>query len=1258
MTNKILTSLLIFSLTSCLGGNKRGNETKALTKGSQNPNSKAYKAFVNRNCIKDLFSQGQDDNLYGLECIEGKILEIKTSKTGDFVSTSEVSNSEKDLKIDKNINFKNKFYRLSYNILKSKADATKIPFLLNFLPTNEEFYGKKDTKYRIIFKPQGNYLTLFKASKNLNDIPYRERTSLKVFRNGEMINYESDKEKKGDYYAVPFIGYPISYCRAETNINDNSGEKRFDNRANCTKTHLRNESYIKVGIHAKANYNFLTSFKKDLFPSNYFDGLWYFSSGPVESFLNVGEIAPGDAFLVKMEKANNKFNLRNMSGNVEERNREILGEIPVKWREFEADQKGNEQFVQFGEKNRDERDYSQRPYLQIDFNDIPGIESLVDLTLTKDYLSYTYKILFNDHVVKWKVSLRRAVSVDTAGFVPKRWFLSDQNQFFGFMLATPQDEAKQAEVTESELLDHFRKISFNTSLNTEEEKNSKTKTIKWHFSNNSTKDPEYREVAKKAVEIYDQAFKHISKNSDKKIRVKLIEDEEKDLGDLRYNIINLVKTRDIVAPTGPGILLGRAPSYVNPDTGQIIGTTANIFIHNKEKYSDTAVRNYIRYEIFQKDKKTEEENEIHATSPFLRSQIQNKCPEVNKFIQRIKEPSKPIKQNKELNDKEIIISCGKQITKLALLSLILHEMGHSFGLAHNFKASVDHKNYYQSKEEIKSIFPDIDHLDEEIAQFSSVMDYGHHESPPMLYLGKYDLTALRYLYLDEMESKDGTFFSMNTNPDVKQQKALTKERLQNGKDYQTCSDWQQARIPMCYLYDYGKNPEEIIKNDIASLKRRLNHFRYRYDKEELTFLQQIRFDGTYAIAFPGGILGLPALTRIQLLHEQWITLRDSYLNSIYQQNQFSYILNNSDIINRYKSTLKKGLAESEDLKTEYDLYHPIRTKLFETVMEILDLEEMKCHVTDSTGKEHRLALNYIRDLLKQNYVNNPYIEDCYSSQVLEFFQKNQLTFIKQAGYENFSSYLLRTGSATKYDVIPISQLLVNTRRILEDKTFVNTSVLTPGNIINTSFSRWIDEPDILKEFYLKSQKTLLDQEENKTLFDSLRATARFQTAILSLITILRSPDKRHYLAEHLENIQSVRFETGTDSDSFDNRVIEPLQRGISIQNIEIPFLIEFYNSNKNLELNKFENALKKKQEVFIDPAGQSFIIPFKTDNFSAKLIKKYNEVSEKLEKLEQKPNLSVLEAIHKEELNSYKEILPMIIDFTRKMTLESLVKAG
>ncbi|MDE0091790.1 MAG: zinc-dependent metalloprotease, partial [Oligoflexia bacterium] len=683
-------------------------------------------------------------------------------------------------------------------------------------------------------------------------------------------------------------------------------------------------------------------------------------------------------------------------------------------------------------------------------------------------------------------------------------------------------------------------------------------------------------------------------------------------------------------------LLGIAPSYVNPDTGQIIGTTSNIIIHNQETQFDRAVRNYIRYEIFQRDKRTDEENEIHVVSPYLKQQISKRCPEVTNFIRLIENTQNQLKPRRDINDREIIISCGKKLTKQALLGLILHEMGHSFGLAHNFKASVDSENYYQSEKEIHSIFSNTDHV-EEIAHSSSVMDYTRDDYQGMEYLGKYDLAALRYLYLDEMELKDGSFLAVNINPDPKQQTALKEDILQKRKAYLHCSDFglnpeELVKDPLCYPHDYGSSPKEIAEINFLSLKSILNLVRYRYDLDEDLFKNHALVRNNTTSYLLGRTLK-NSLKHTILFYNRWLNLRNNYLESLHRLDEVSYILGDQSSIKEYQELLKKGLANKD-----YALYYPLRDLFPKMVLELMDLDEMKCHVRDSEGKEHHLVLENIKNLLRYNYGNSLYVEDCYSSSVFSFFSENNLSLIKQSGYENFISYYPETSSQAKWDVLPISSMLEPFGR----NTFVSYKM------INGDLLHWWNEPDWLKTLTLKAQENILDFEKNKTVFESEKSNILLHSALAGLTNTLSTPDKKHILAEHENNMRFVKYEKGTGPSSFYKQVTEPLGKGISIENIEVPFLTAVYNQYvEERSQMEFLTYLLKRTDTVNNEPEQIVIIPFEPNSFSTQVITKYNQTLRQLANLEKRTELSATEELHKEALKQHSKSLLGIIETIR-----------
>ncbi|MCZ0933237.1 MAG: zinc-dependent metalloprotease, partial [Oligoflexia bacterium] len=1122
-----------------------------------------------------------------------------------------------------------------------------------------------------------------------------ERTSLKIFREDkkgemEMRDYhaKSYKRQKGDYYAVPFIGYPIQYCKPEAKVvND---VEYLENRLNCEDSHLRSGDYIRVTKKPK-KYDYKVELKKDLFPSEYFEGLWYFSEGSIEAPNPNGQVYYKDEddrfknmHLIALRKEGDRFNLIDMSGDVQEKTRNSLpNPLLVKRHSFEMAQNGNGLWESLGERKKERGDKIKRPYAQIDFESLTITDKetfsgtavkgeLIELIIEPDYLSYVHKITHNGNTFKWKTSYARAQDADkdclkNTGFDenclkakimtrerinPRRWFREDHEKVFGIMPTIPQDEIKRAETTETERGSHIKMIRFNTRLNTEEEKRTRTKTIKWYFSKNSTKDPDYREVAEKAVRIYDQAFEHLSQGRDRRIKIELVKEEEKDLGDLRYNIINLVQSESI----GDGGLLGVAPSYANPDTGQIIGTTANILIHNQELLFDGIVRNYIRYEVFQKDKRTPAENEMHVVTPYLRGQIERECPDVKGFISKIKALEPRVKPRRELNDKEIIISCGKKLTQQALLELVLHEMGHSFGLAHNFKASVDSENYYKTEDEIRAVFPKIDI--EGLALSSSVMDYKPSAFLIMDYLGKYDLAALRYLYFDEIEMEDGSFadLKIETDPE-KQQSILTKNTLQKRKKYLNCADWQIGKQIMCRKWDYGSNPKEIVQNYILTVKRFSNVFRYRYDLQESLFYNE-QIPEKFRVQVNLQIRTFPFnQTFSQLLeyYKEWLKLRDNYLEV--QNKDFVYILDDNKSIDDYTDTIEKGMKGDG----EYELYYSVREEISDFLMELADLDVMKCHFTELGGQEHKFSLDLIKDRLSYKHGNDLYLEDCRSPQVLDFFETNRLALNGQAGYEDFVSYYpMRGNGLFKWDVWPISMFWMY---VLQPGFFTGQLVKTP---LHQLYELMLTaEPDKLKELSLKIQKQILDSEKNQTLFNTIYNEWLIELTIAGVNTMLENPKDESFLKQHIDNVNSMSYKIGTGSKSFDKEVMQSIRNlegeelKEALSNLNSSFLetahkeyVKF-KSDRPTEYSdlSFQDYLLDREDT-VNKLNQFLLVPLKKDSFLAQVFIKYNKTIGHLNKLRTKTELSDLENLYKMALEQHLDLLQQYIDNRVEVTQE------
>ena len=359
--NKFFFAFLLsvsLSFSSCVKDVYTKIDPVRINKDIKNGNiTKDVQDIINNNCVTDRFAQGQDDNLYGRVCIEDKHLVIKTNQTGSAVATSASISPDKSkvdgLRLEKALSFINKVFDMKYEILKNKGDDKKIPFLRKFLTENERFLGSLSQKYNIIFETRGNYLVLFKASKDLNQLPYIERTS-------------AVKTKDGKFHMVPFLGYPIEYCNPEI-IKNRQGEKSREHRLNCEGNSSKSAQYIRVNMRGKKLYNYYSrgkDDKKDLFPSSYFEGEWFFSESAIETQDRDPHLPPFSSHLIKFNKTTGTLEMLDVSGDVDEKNRELEGKLLVSWLDYEMDRDG-ENFNTFGERTINYNDPTTRPYVVI-----------------------------------------------------------------------------------------------------------------------------------------------------------------------------------------------------------------------------------------------------------------------------------------------------------------------------------------------------------------------------------------------------------------------------------------------------------------------------------------------------------------------------------------------------------------------------------------------------------------------------------------------------------------------------------------------------------------------------------------------------------------------------------------------------------------------------------------------------------------------------------------------------------------------------
>lgn len=259
-------------------------------------------------------------------------------------------------------------------------------------------------------------------------------------------------------------------------------------------------------------------------------------------------------------------------------------------------------------------------------------------------------------------------------------------------------------------------------------------------------------------------------------------------GDIRYNFINIVDTPDKAG------LLGYGPMSVDPTTGEIIRATTNIYLSSITNYATkSAILLEHAEKIYQEKDEQESSGNINSLLEHELASMSNKelttahnnnlltainhnldshTADALSFISKDQKNSKeqffaernacfsaldemPYARLSEQTKKMSFLDKVRYLTEHIFEATLKHELGHNFGLRHNFMAGADALNYPPNFWNISSD----DHLDrsgfsKEELRSSSIMDYHMNFNGDFSGLGPYDYAALLAGYAQKFEVFD------------------------------------------------------------------------------------------------------------------------------------------------------------------------------------------------------------------------------------------------------------------------------------------------------------------------------------------------------------------------------------------------------------------------------------------------------------------------------------------------------------------------
>lgn len=948
------------------------------------------------------FAYGEGTDLMAISDYQDKEFTASTTKEKEVYQTSKAE----DVGSNKG------GAKQSFALMEFTTDA-------KLLPTDIPFKGLIGTKYKIKYKVDEKYLTIYKVA-SAETTPDDEETYAETIKDGDLL-------------AVPLMAYPVTGLFV-------IDQARNENDLKTSKLIERSVKTVSEATHFKIDRGSRELFKAlekiDVFNASVFEGDWYFSTTAVatrdDNATWLGGLESYDAHFApatKVRFVKTAKDLKALNTNIDERlqkdlndkNDQILNlptvlSIPIEWKSYKRDKVGTVAGM------REEEEIGvptqERRHIKVNFEEAstpgdlftfyggsgeqsfaiaPTGKRLVDLQITKDFISF---VLQNDSGnVRMRYSFLKA---EARNYEPKTYFQSDF-KYFGYFNTKKQT----ARSYEKYRRDDFEKNIFISRFN------PKASKITYHFTSATPKTDRVRDIGRKAIAAWNLAFK----NAGTDISVELDESIDVDLGDIRYNTINLIET---FSDTD---LFGFGPVITDPFTGEIISASSNVHLTTIKASVISFLRNYIRHKLGEFDNDYLPFNKTSLFSPWLdnsgqassnislankqiemgrRSPISQVSLPVNgkwetfklsqskgaekfitkaefghansalsKDVERIcsQEITAHIANRKSFGNKEIsnelaaVEACADKIVPVKALGTLVHELGHNFGLRHNFAASTDSANFYTADKK------------EDVIRSSSTMEYTNFSEDRLTTTGFYDIEAIRFGYADGVRTIDDKIIPLSKGETIDQalsRKAATKRPIKFCTD-----DHVQVEIdPMCARHDAGTTPLEKVDRLIADFNASYVNLHFKRDKA----------------GSPNKYSALGYMFAVELksmvdIYAHWRVVLADFVG---QNNGHLKGLNGNDyykILDRMDADPKFGPLKRA--------YLPAADKVYSFLEELVFMPVKYCLVKNGKGKLDAIELSA---LVNQAIANGDLnANSCSDQAVGKVLKAKNMEFLKEAG---------------------------------------------------------------------------------------------------------------------------------------------------------------------------------------------------------------------------------------------------------------------
>ncbi|MCB0407192.1 MAG: zinc-dependent metalloprotease [Bdellovibrionales bacterium] len=978
----------------------------------------------------------------------------------------------------------------------------------------------------------------------------------------------ADKLSDGRYL-VPLVTYNVSYFQQVLVKNaDNEDTNQIAYKALKTEDRA---AATHISIDETSGELAKPLLKTDVFKSDYFQGDWFFAMTVVQAQnssgrkLDQGISTTGtdsnlqSATRVKFLRTESSLQVVNV--NVDER---LLKAAKDQSSELEFDQVmsipaelidyrkkvNNKGIPQAEEEEYSERKLQERDWIKLDLESaftlddlfsasvaslFKGSRKLTDLRIADDFWSFT--ILAKDNGAKIRYSFYKVDSALSKNYKARNYIVKDRD-YFGLFNTRKAYIPNYEQYTQEDLEKYLFIKRFNPDK----------KEIVFHMSHGMAQSNLAIELAEEALGYWDKAFDLAGTG----ISVRLDKSKTVDLGDLRYNVLNIIDRVASGDMNGGGLLFGVGPSISDPKTGEIVSVSNTLHIDSFRAVAVSQIRNYILNEAGLLERIKEEvgqnfsvsvstaktsqmlnPSDIFATLmvnpktmdqsksvdlvpvelPVKSSVVKNgfqslpmafnademldartkyflekksgrsiksaqqfidaykkygrdlvqsgeitsqrseadglldqynrnsfhkiaeRCPEITDFAKNLKGSIGPSDESNP-----IVIACANKLIKDLAMATLTHELGHNFGLSHNFASSNDKDNFWTA-EEVKDNFGlDLKErgLNEDALKTASIMEYMPSTHDENIVPGKYDIAALRYAYTGSVVSKSSGL--PKRIPDLK--KSLEENFGREMTDVQTyryCDDFDAfiGHDPLCIRHDFGTTPAEIATNFIADYYDSLINRSYRLDRKGLSSGVEQGFRRFDSIFVP-----------LKRLYDEW---RFHLSDFMADGNLYLSQVDES----KYQSILA-DMEKSKQYGPIYKTWKPTRDIVMQFLADVTTLPNHYCIGLTADNKILPVELDELIDRIKR-YDASEVVRSCDDQVVRETFKKDYgAEYIVELGFSPEDRHF---SLRAKDELEPLDYAGVSIDRVMANATMGLRQPLSFAHLNRNFFPNMFDEPD-------------------------------------------------------------------------------------------------------------------------------------------------------------------------------------------------------